>query len=214
VRLFQQSDIHYKKGEFRQAVELLTEAYRLDPQPVILYNLGRANEGLGDLEAAATAYERYLREEKDVPDRGAIETRIATLRAQLAEYQRLAADREHERLARADVEAQLAEARPARVWPWVVTGVGAATLVAGAVLGALAMNRHRSAEGSASQLDAQTLQQEAERLATGANIAFAAGAAVTVAGAIWLLWPQTEPGPRPRAQAWLSPMGGGIFLRF
>jgi hypothetical protein len=113
------------------------------------------------------------------------------------------------------VEAQLAESRPARVWPWALTGVGAATLIAGGVLGAVAMNRHRSAaDKNVSQLDAQTLQAEAERLAAGANIAFAAGTAITIAGVIWLLWPEAEASPRPRVEAWLSPTGAGAFLRF
>src|SRR3954471_13225447 len=87
LRLFEDSNKAYKSGKFEDAAELLRQAYGLYPEPLLLYNLGRAQEGLGDPQGAIDSYERYLKEAKQVDDRGAIERRIATLKAQIDKQQ-------------------------------------------------------------------------------------------------------------------------------
>ena len=84
LKLFEDSDKAYKAGKFEKAAELLREAYGLYPEPLLLYNLGRAQEGLGDAKGAIESYERYLKDAKQIKDRGAIERRVDTLKAQLA----------------------------------------------------------------------------------------------------------------------------------
>src|SRR5690242_20671813 len=81
LRLFRDSDEHYKRGEFERAIELLRESYDVYPEPLVLYNLARALEGLGDFAAAVTEYERYLATSQNLSDRGGIERRVATLKA-------------------------------------------------------------------------------------------------------------------------------------
>src|SRR5262245_55119117 len=54
--LFKKSEESYRAGRFQEAVDLLTEAYQLDPNPVLLYNLARAYEGLGDTPKAIESY--------------------------------------------------------------------------------------------------------------------------------------------------------------
>src|SRR6185436_17537640 len=78
LALFEKSDKAYKAGKFEQAVKLLQEAYGLYPEPILLYNLGRAQEGLGDVSGAVESYERYLKDAKQIKDRGAIERRVET----------------------------------------------------------------------------------------------------------------------------------------
>src|SRR5687767_9910106 len=80
--LFKKSVDAYRRGAFKEAIDLLNEAYALDPQPVLLYNLARAHEGLGDLDLAISTYEKYLQQEPNAPDKGAIEQRLVTLRRQ------------------------------------------------------------------------------------------------------------------------------------
>src|SRR5436190_6871538 len=58
--LFEKGSDAYQKGRFAEAVELLQKAYALKREPVLLYNLGRAYEGLGDAKNAARAYSEYL----------------------------------------------------------------------------------------------------------------------------------------------------------
>ena len=79
VDLFQQSRAAYRDGHFKEAADLLQRAYAVEPAPILLYNLARAYEGLGDLPHAIDAYQRYLKESPDAKDRGATEERIRTL---------------------------------------------------------------------------------------------------------------------------------------
>src|SRR5690606_35346285 len=89
LELFKESKQLYQEGRFRDAIERLEQAYALAPEPVLLYNLGRAFESSGELERAIDAYRRYLDEEPNAPDRGAISARIDTLERQLKERQAL-----------------------------------------------------------------------------------------------------------------------------
>lgn len=75
----------FKAGDFEHAAKLVRDAYALDPAPTLLYNLARALEAADDEEGAVEAYERYLREDPDSENRGAVEQRIETLKAKLRE---------------------------------------------------------------------------------------------------------------------------------
>jgi tetratricopeptide (TPR) repeat protein len=179
VQLFEQSAAAYDAGQFAKAAELLKEAYRLRPDPVLLYNLARAYEGMGALPDAVKAYSDFLAADPTAKDRGAIEARITTLRAQIDEQDRLqrqAAERERQR------EAPRPSA--ASPIPWIVAGVGGAGLVTGAVFGVLSIARHNAATTDA-QADIANDQSQARTFATVANIAFVAGGVLAAAGVTW-----------------------------
>src|SRR5262245_35384060 len=76
IELFRKSEVEYKAGRFAEAAALLKEAYAIYPEPTLLYNLARALEGLGDLEGAVAAYDRYLGESREVADAAAIRRRL------------------------------------------------------------------------------------------------------------------------------------------
>lgn len=87
VQLADDSEKAYKAGNFEKAAKLLREAHDLYPEPILLYNLGRALEGMGNAKDAIAAYEGYLHDAKQIDDRGAIERRIATLKHQLEQQE-------------------------------------------------------------------------------------------------------------------------------
>jgi tetratricopeptide (TPR) repeat protein len=190
LELFEQSAVAYREGRFQAAIDLLLEARRTKPEPVLLYNLGRAYEALGDQKEAADAYARYLAEEPRAGDRRAIEARVVTLRAQA------------ERLERAksppDGRAERPEPEPGVgvVMPWVVTGVGLAGLGTGVVLALVSRGRHDAAVREPVQAAAQDKQDAASTFATGATVAFIAGGVVTAAGLTWLGIRAFTPSPR------------------
>ena len=180
VELFDQSAAAYDAGQFAKAAELLKEAYKLRPDPVLLYNLARAYEGMGALPDAVQAYTDFLAADPTAKDRGAIEARIATLRAQIDEQGRLqreAAERQREREA----------PRPggASPIPWIVAGLGGAGLITGAVFGGLSIARHNAAATTDAQADINGDQSRARSFATAANIAFVAGGVLAAAGVTW-----------------------------
>ncbi len=53
--LYDRASGAYSKGEYETAIQFLEQAYHLDPDPVILYNLGRSYEGFGQLDKAKEA---------------------------------------------------------------------------------------------------------------------------------------------------------------
>lgn len=207
LALFRESDAHYKRGEFERAVQLLREAYALHPEPLLLYNLARALEGLGDFEGAIEQYERYLNADTEIADRGAIERRIATLRAQVARTTRPPPTTDGRTAppvsdirtappagdpARSATNLRLEPARdetrgrPQRL-PWVIVGGGAVVLGGGVLLGYLSQARHDAAVDEPVQIEAQKLQEGARTFATAANVAFVIGGAAVIGGATWAL---------------------------
>jgi tetratricopeptide (TPR) repeat protein len=192
--LFNKGAEAYRRGEFQQAVTLMQEAYSLDPQPVLLYNLARAHEGLGSIDAAIDTFTRYLEADPKAPDRGAIEQRIGTLKRQREERRALEKQRDAERT-RADEEKaererkqaeKPAEVRKRSVLPYVVGGVGVAGLASGVVFGLMASSKHSSATSpSTSQQSAIDQQDTAKSFATISTVSFIVGGVLVAAGATW-----------------------------
>lgn len=58
--LFMQGSDAYRVGDYEAAVTAWRNAYELDPQPLLLYNLGQAYERLGRLPEAIEALSGYL----------------------------------------------------------------------------------------------------------------------------------------------------------
>jgi tetratricopeptide (TPR) repeat protein len=182
-QLFAESAEAYRAGKFARAIELLDEAYRLSGEPVLLFNLAKAQEGQGDLSGAIASYERYLREAETIPDRGAIEQRLETLRAQVAATEALRRQAEEERKRR-ELAEQREERSPSPI-PWVLAGVGVAGLAVGGTLAGLAGSKEQEVADEDVHVRAARLLDEAERLAIGANVSLAVGGALLVAGVVW-----------------------------
>lgn len=214
LALFRDSDAHYKRGEFEKAAELLREAYALHPEPILLYNLARALEGLGDFPGAIEQYERYLNAETEIADRGAIERRIATLRAQVERTRGPTSTGEPApppplsdiRTPAPPVVASPSRGEPSRRaaapsgagrLPWVIAGAGGAVVGVGAVFGYLSQARHDDAVAAPVQADAAQLQDRARTFATVANVAFAIGGVAAVTGVAWGLYARRHDRGRP-----------------
>jgi len=191
VAKFELAQEHYRRGRFADAVELLLELRRAHPEPVLLYNLGRAYEGMGQARRAIEAYEQYLAEEPNPPDRGAIERRVQTLRDQLAREAK--AEREaksRERLERERRERDAERERDIGVSIPIASALTVAGVLgvgAGVVLGVLAVDRRDEADAEADQVAAFNGLEEAKDLATAANVAFVVGGVIAAGGATWLI---------------------------
>lgn len=58
--LFEKGNSAFLEGRYVDALAVYRQAYRLAPKPVVLYNLARCEELLGDYEAAYADFERFL----------------------------------------------------------------------------------------------------------------------------------------------------------
>lgn len=198
--LFKKSADAYRQGDFKHAIDLLDEAYALDPQPVLTYNRARAAEGLGNVDAAIAGYEKFLADEPKAPDRGAIEQRVATLKRQRDERAALERDRDARREdpVPTPVPVPVIEpppstpppepAPPPRAHtplPYVVAGVGAVGLVTGAIVGSLALSKKDDAVAEPVQQRSMDLKDSADSLATTSTVFFVLGGVLVAAGVAW-----------------------------
>jgi tetratricopeptide (TPR) repeat protein len=213
LALFEQSDKAYKAGNFEEAAKLLREAYSLYPEPLLLYNLGRAQEGMGDSRGAVQSYEQYLQDAQEIKDRGAIERRIETLKAQIAKQEEDARRRaaEEERRRREEEERRLHPPPPIddrtplqKYGPWITMGAGGAAVVTGVFFGIRASSTHDDAVATPIQRDADELQHSAVRSAKIANVLFVVGGAAIAGGLAWQVW-QWKSGGTTSAQLIVRP---------
>src|SRR5262245_40780215 len=79
---------HYDHGRCDAASDLLSEAYRLQAEPALLFNLGRAYECAGKRDAAIQAYRSYLAAAAEPANRAEAEQYLARLEREVAEQQR------------------------------------------------------------------------------------------------------------------------------
>lgn len=186
--LYKQGTERFRGGKVAEALAAFQEAYRLDPHPVLAYNIARAHETLGQVEEAIAAFRLYLELDPRASDRGAVEQRIATLEADLDA--RRALEKRNDELARAAADKRdvpppapppPAEPSPA---PWIIAGVGVLGIGAGVVLGVMASGKRSDAEDEADAARATELDDDARGLAAAANISFLAGGTVAAVGVV------------------------------
>jgi hypothetical protein len=142
---WEQASVEYTLGHFETAARAYEEAYRLVPDPALLFDLGQARRRAGAAESAISAYKSFLRLSRaDAPDRDIAEKRIQELDASLA-AQASATTRGPVNLALPASEASTSavllspppidgERRPKPWWLWsaagaVVVAAGVAVLV-------------------------------------------------------------------------------------
>jgi tetratricopeptide (TPR) repeat protein len=193
LQLFRDSDVHYQRGEFERAIELLRESYDVYPEPLVLYNLARALEGAGDFAAAVAEYERYLRTSQNLNDRGGIERRVATLKAYIdaAGSGRLEGLHTSPEIGAGNGGGSvptraLERDRGVRGWiPWALAGAGVAVVAAGAVTASMSDSWHDEAVREPIQAEAVRLQDKAESLASTGTILLVGGGIVAAGGVVW-----------------------------
>jgi len=201
LKLFEQSAGLYREGKFAEAADLLERAYGMHKEPVLLYNLARAYDGLGENQKAVDAYKRYLEQVPDAKDRGAIERRVDTLEKQLEREKALKdeQDRKAQQGATPTGPQQPTTDSGAKggpgIWPWVVTGVGAATVGAGLFVGLQARSKRNDAQDNPVSRDAQNDFESAQSMASTANVLLIAGTVIAAGGVTWALLGQKKNEP-------------------
>ena len=69
----------FKNKQFADAIREFNKAYRLDPNPVLVFNMARAFEELKQYGSAIEYYRKYLEMSPNAPDRPTVEDSIRTL---------------------------------------------------------------------------------------------------------------------------------------
>lgn len=83
--LFERGEEAYAEGRYEEAIRAWQAAFELEPRPRLLFNVARAQELLGDLEAALENLERFLELAPETePFREGAVRRVASLRERIA----------------------------------------------------------------------------------------------------------------------------------
>jgi len=145
----------YNGRNYRVAIEKFVEAYAIDHDPNLLFNIARAYEKLGEIDAASEKYEAFLK----AP--GADTEGRLKAKASLAELEKLREQGATSPPGSASpAEGAVApdessEPSPlARALPWATLGAGAVATGVGVTLYALGMRDHRSLTDTAGYGDA------------------------------------------------------------
>lgn len=84
---YKTGELNYDRRKFDDAAKEFEEAYRLSGRPELLYNMGKAYDGAGDMRGALIAYRRFLAAVKSSPDRAFCERRVDELNVLIAHIQ-------------------------------------------------------------------------------------------------------------------------------
>lgn len=205
---YDRGTVHFKARDFGAALADFEKAYKLDPSPVLLYNIARCHEEMGEVDKAKANFTAYLKRVPNAPDRADVERRIRVMEAVAA------------RTSRAPVTAAGAPGVGDSVQPrssgpsalvWGVLGAGTAAIIAGAIFGLHATDLDTQ---YTEELDdprrKRTLADDAEAAALRANIGYGVGGALLAAGVLLWVLDDDAPGVAPTA----TPGGFGIVGRF
>lgn len=83
VALARQSITDFNVGDFGAALAEATQAYKLEPNPGLLYNLAQAHRALKHWERAEFFYRGYLRGKPNAPNRAQVEKLIAEMQTEI-----------------------------------------------------------------------------------------------------------------------------------
>jgi tetratricopeptide (TPR) repeat protein len=181
--VFTAGQVAFAEGRYENALGYFTRAYELSGHPEMLFNIGTTADRLERSGEALEAFERYLEERPDAPNRAAVEPRIAALRDRVRQEEREA--RERERL-----EADLAASQGPGAAPWILFAAGAVVATGGGVLLGLALVDRSQVEGIEVGTRWSEVESQADRVkpfSTIGIVALAAGGAAAGVGLVWAL---------------------------
>ena len=167
---FEAGKSYYNHGRFEDALKEFKTAYELSPNPLLLYNIGLCYRELGKWKEAIDAFERYLKEYPEAPDREIVLKRIEQMK-KFIEEEREEKIKEHEAIKepekkkekievgevkreekverevkerkeeeRGVVEERGAKNRSMMILGWGLSGVGLSAILGSIITGVLALN--------------------------------------------------------------------------
>lgn len=186
----------YAARDYSRAAEAFSRAYDKTKDPNYLFNAGRVYEESGDLELSVEYYQRFLDSgEVDFEARKAALERVEVLQGvlRLREEKNAPEDPEPtpppesldppETKAPAESPRQKEQRRKLLISGAVLTGVGAAALITGGVLGGLALRQSSTLESEEIALEDRRRRIDAtETFSLTADILYGAGGAIAVTG--------------------------------
>lgn len=227
VELNERGSALYADGDYRRAVELFLQAYAVDGDPNLLFNIAACYEGLGDRDAAIEKYRAFLADPNADPDgRPRAESAIERLLAPPSDETPPAPIPVAPSPAPTPAPDAARAAGPAPKqlpeWlPWAVLGGGGALAVAGASIYLWGVADHREVTEAPGYDDPRAVVQSsrahAEALVHSGNIKKVVGASTAAFGGVmiagyvlWQVLERPDEVPAPQLDIAVSPSAASI----
>jgi tetratricopeptide (TPR) repeat protein len=179
---------HFRAGRYANAIQEFRAADAIRPSPVLSFDIAQCFEKMADLVNAKVAYQDYLRRAPGADDRQAVEATIASIDQKLSQQ-----NRETVMLVPSTVlpmaEQSVQKQPPSLALALTGVSVGAAGIIAGAILNAVSHNASQSlqsegvgGQGYWSSSKAQGYYSTAKDFWTGALIGYIAGGVLLASG--------------------------------
>lgn len=215
----------YAEGKLPEAVAEMLKAYELAPAPGLLYNIARIYQKMGQRDLAITYLKRFVTQPGADPDR--VQKALKhleelnrnpfnppRLEAPPAESQPAAAPQAPEaQVTPSPTVVVTADSGRDDTLAWVTLASGGAALIAGGVLGGLALSSAADLSDPALDYDAKADAQAASRgLALGADISIGVGVAAATLGLVLLLTGGDDAPAQATVTPTLGPEQAGVQL--
>lgn len=228
----------HSEEKFDVALVELQAAYKLDPQPDLLFAIGQVHVKLGDCKAAIESYEKFLAQTKDAQAKAVTNQAIDACKKELATATPKPDPvpdpvptpdptptpdpqppvRESPFQERAATPVPQVNERPAERTPWYKDPIGDTLVIGGtlAVVGGIVMYSGAradldDAEAAPTHADYQTLVDDAKSKRTFSVVLLGGGAALVGAGIIRYV---LRGGGSSSRQVGVVPARGGGFVSF
>ena len=225
-RLSDQGATAYQQRDYRRANELFQQAYAIDPDPNLLYNIARCFEALGDKQTAIEKYELFISSPgADSKGRLRAQDAVRLLRSSSSlpptsgvVAQPAGANRTAVTSSRAPAEGTHGSYVPAIV----AFAIGAAGLVTGAVAGGLALSKRSSLDAVCTSAHACPLGEAGDisslkTTSTLSTVGFVVGGVGAATGVALLLFRPSSRAEGDSAASltpYVGPTGAGIAGTF
>lgn len=188
--LFQAGSVAFDEGRYENALEHFRRAYELSRRPALLYNVGVAAERVRHDEEALAAFQQFLREVPDTPQRTAVEARVAILERAIRDRTQPEESQEQPEAAPDEEETHPVESTSSDITgPVVLISSGGVLALAGAILVGVAAGDVASVEGAergVSWASVSDAYSRSEPLSIAGGSAIGVGAALALGGVLWL----------------------------
>lgn len=228
----------FKDKDYAGAVALFERAYAVQPEPAILFNIGRIYEEAQNAEAAIGYYEKFIADESvELKDREKAVQRLQVLRT-IVEIREKEKNRNKPKpaettpepgpgpaVAPTPVDKQPPQSdgkpqKPGRLLRPIggaMLGTGAALVIGGAIAGGIAKGAHNDFVAAKTLADRETAANRGRSLAATADGLFIAGGVIAAVGIVLLIVPAVRKSRAAQAlQPQVSPtqVGLGFTHRF
>jgi len=220
---FEAGQLAMQNGRFEVALSRFREAHELSGRPILLFNIGVTAERLRRDAEALEAFQRYLEEVPDAPNRMEVEGRIRVLLESVegSVDPEAPADPTPADPAVTDPSASAVDEPESggRLWTWIALAAGAVSLTVGGISWAAANGEQQELIDECFDRDGCTDEEVDggwdERGIDGkvamANLFGGIGLAALVLGGVLFFVEGGDGGDEPGAQVGIGP--GGVALR-